>query len=99
MLFSIHCMDRAGKLQTRLDHYDAHRAHLNSTNTAIVLAGPITADDGETPIGSVFVIDAANPEEAQAFNRADPFYKLGVWTRDSIQIHPLIKRRGWLEGY
>ena len=99
MLFSIHCMDRAGQLQTRLDNYAEHRAHLNSTNTAIVLAGPITADDGETPIGSVFVIDAANREEAQAFNRADPFFKLGVWGRGSIHIHPLIKRRGWLEGY
>jgi len=99
MLFSIHCMDHAGQLQTRLDNYDAHRAHLNNTNTTIVLAGPITADDGETPIGSVFVVDAAGREEAQAFNRADPFFKLGIWASDSIHIHPLIKRRGWLEGY
>ena len=99
MLFSIHCMDGEGQLQTRLDNYDAHRAHLNSTTTVIVLAGPITADDGETPIGSVFVIDADDRGEAEAFNRADPFFKLGVWTPDSIHIHPLNKRRGWLEGY
>jgi len=99
MLFSIHCMDQAGKLQTRLDNYDAHRAHLNNTNTTIVLAGPITTDDRETPIGSVFVVDAADREEAQAFNRADPFFKLGIWAPDSIHIHPLNKRRGWLEGY
>jgi uncharacterized protein YciI len=99
MLFSIHCMDRAGQLQARLDNYDVHRAHLNNTTTVIVLAGPITADDGETPIGSVFVIDAADREEAEAFNRTDPFFNLGVWARDSIHIHPLIKRRGWLAGY
>ena len=99
MLFSIHCLDREGALQTRLDNYDAHRAHLNSTTTTIVLAGPVVADDGETPVGSVFVIDAANRAEADAFNRADPFYQRGVWDRDSIQIHPLLKRRGWLNGY
>ena len=99
MLFSIHCLDREGALQTRLDNYDAHRAHLNSTTTTIVLAGPVVADDGETPVGSMFVIDAANRAEADAFNRADPFYELGVWDRDSIRIHPLLKRRGWLNGY
>ena len=99
MLFSIHCMDREGGLKTRIDNYAAHRTHLNGTTTTIVLAGPITADDGETPVGSVFVIDAADRSEAEAFNRADPFYTLGVWDSDSIRIHPLLKRRGWLPGY
>jgi len=99
MLFSIHCMDRSGALQVRLDNYDAHRAHLNSSTITIVLAGPIAADDAETPVGSMFVVDAADRAEAEAFNHADPFYKLGVWDRDSIRIHPLLKRRGWLAGY
>jgi len=99
MLFSIHCMDRAGALQDRLDNYDAHRAHLNSTATTIVLAGPVAAADAETPVGSMFVVDVADHAEAEAFNREDPFYKLGVWDRDSIRIHPLLKRRGWLPGY
>ena len=99
MLFSIHCMDRAGALQARLENYAAHRAHLNSTSTTIVLAGPVAAEDAETPVGSMFVIDAADRAEAEAFNREDPFYKLGIWDRDSIRIHPLLKRRGWLAGY
>jgi uncharacterized protein len=99
MLFSIHCMDRAGALQDRLDNYTAHRAHLNGTSTTIVLAGPIAKDDGETPVGSMFVVDVANRAEAEAFNREDPFYKLGIWDHSSIRIHPLLKRRGWLAGY
>jgi uncharacterized protein YciI len=99
MLFSIHCMDRAGALQARLDNYAAHRAHLNGTSTTIVLAGPVAAEDAETPVGSMFVIDAKDRAEAEAFNREDPFYKLGIWDRDSIRIHPLLKRRGWLAGY
>ena len=99
MLFSIHCMDREGALQDRLDNYTAHRAHLNGTSTTIVLAGPIAKDDGETPVGSMFVVDVANRAEAEAFNREDPFYKLGIWDHSSIRIHPLLKRRGWLSGY
>ena len=99
MLFSIHCMDRADALQDRLDNYTAHRAHLNGTSTTIVLAGPIAKDDGETPVGSMFVVDVANRAEAEAFNREDPFYKLGIWDHSSIRIHTLLKRRGWLSGY
>lgn len=99
MLFSIHCMDREGALQDRLDNYTAHREHLNGTSTTIVLAGPIAKDDGETPVGSMFVVDVANRAEAEAFNREDPFYKLGIWDHSSIRIHPLLKRRGWLSGY
>lgn len=99
MLYSIHCLDHADKLQTRLDNYDAHRAHLNSTTITIVLAGPIAGDDGETPIGSVFIVDVAERAEAEAFNRADPFYQLDIWDKNSIQIHPFLKRRGWVEGF
>jgi uncharacterized protein YciI len=99
MLYSIHCLDHADKLQTRLDNYDAHRAHLNNASITIVVAGPIAADDGETPIGSVFIVDAADRAEAEAFNRNDPFYQLDVWDKSTIHIHPFLKRRGWLQGY
>ena len=99
MLYSIHCLDHPEKLQTRLDHYPAHREHLNTATVQIVLAGPITAEDGETPIGSVFIVDAANRAEAKIFNRADPFYRLDVWDKTRIHIHPFVKRRGWVAGY
>jgi uncharacterized protein YciI len=99
MLYSIHCLDHADKLQTRLDNYAAHRAHLNNATLTIVLAGPIAADDGETPVGSVFIVDVANRAEAEAFNRNDPFYQLDIWDKSSIHIHPFLKRRGWLAGY
>ena len=99
MLFCIHCMDQQGQLQRRLDNYEAHRAHLNSTATTIVLAGPVAADDGETPVGSMFVVDVRDRAGAEAFYRADRFYKLDVWDRDSIRLHPFVKRRGWLAGH
>jgi len=95
MLYTIHCLDRDNMLQTRLDHYDTHRSYLNRAAIDIVLAGPIMADDNETPIGSFFVVSAERREEAEYFNQSDPFYRLNVWARETIRIHPFLKRRGW----
>ena len=99
MLYAIYCLDRSDGLQTRLDHYEAHRAYLETTPVSIVLAGPVAAADGETPIGSLMVVDVQNQEQATQFNQGDPFYQSGVWDRDTIAIHPFIKRRGWSEDY
>mgnify|MGYP001377955962 FL=1 len=95
MLYTIHCLDRDSMLQIRLDHYDAHRSYLNGAAIDIVLAGPITADDNETPIGSFFVVSAEHRKEVEDFNQSDPFYRLNVWARETIRIHPFLKRRGW----
>ena len=97
MLYAIHCLDRENALSIRLDNYDAHRDYLNSTQTNIVLAGPVTADDISTPIGSLMVISVNSREEAEHFNQSDPFYLLNVWDKNSIRIQPFIKRRGWSE--
>ena len=97
MLYAIHCLDHANALSIRLENYDAHREYLNATETDIVLAGPVTADDKSTPIGSVMIISVNSQEEAERFNQGDPFYRLNVWDKASIRIQPFVKRRGWSE--
>ena len=97
MLYAIHCLDHANALSTRLENYDAHRDYLNATETNIVLAGPVTADDSSTPIGSVMIVSVNSKEDAEHFNQGDPFYRLNVWNKASIRIQPFIKRRGWSE--
>lgn len=87
----ISAFDKEGQLPVRLKNYDEHRAHLNAAQIDIVMAGPTVAEDGETPTGSFFVVRGSR-EEAEAFNRADPFYKAGVWER--IEIHEFLLRRG-----
>ena len=97
MLYAIHCLDHANALSIRLENYDAHRDYLNATETNIVLAGPVTADDSSTPIGSVMIVSVNSKEDAERFNQGDPFYRLNVWNKASIRIQPFIKRRGWSE--
>ena len=63
MLFVIHAIDKTGEMPTRAKHYRDHRIHLDKAedyDVDVVTAGTLVADDGETPCGSVFVIDASS---------------------------------------
>jgi uncharacterized protein len=90
MHFVIHCLDRPGALRTRLDHYESHKAYLASAPMNIVISGPLLADDGDTMIGSLFVVDAADRAAVDSFHRGDPFFRAGVW--EQVEIHPFHKR-------
>jgi uncharacterized protein len=95
MLFAIHALDRTGALQTRLTDYDAHKAFLSDTSSfgvKIVMPGPLVADDGQTMIGSLFLVDAPSRAEVEAFNRADPFAAAGIW--EKVSITGFIRRQG-----
>lgn len=90
MLFIVHCLDRQGAVQDRLDNYEAHKAYLAASPVHIVISGPLLAEDGETMIGSLFLFEADSKDEVDAFNAADPFAKAGIWER--VEIHPFLKR-------
>jgi uncharacterized protein len=95
MLFVVHAIDKANILPTRAKYYRAHRMHLDDAETHdvdVVTAGTLVADDGETPVGSVFVIDAQNRAAVDSFVRSDPYYVNSVW--DTVQIHGYNKKRG-----
>lgn len=95
MLFAIHAIDRAGALDTRLAHYDAHKAFLADTSAfgvTIVMSGPLVADDGTTMIGSLFLVEAPDKSAVERFNAADPFRAAGIW--DRIAITGFIRRQG-----
>jgi uncharacterized protein len=95
MLFVVHATDKRDILPTRAKHYRAHRIHLDEADkhkVDVVTAGTLLADDGETPIGSVFVIDAKDRATADAFTRSDPYHVNAVW--EKVQIHRYNRKRG-----
>ena len=95
MLFVVHALDRAGALPTRLAHYEAHKSFLSDTGplqVSIVMSGPLTADDGQTMIGSLFVFEAPAREAVERFSAADPFQRAGIWER--VTITGFIRRQG-----
>ena len=95
MHFVIHAMDKKDGLLTRAKFYRAHRVHLDAAGTqgvAVLTAGPLVAEDGETPVGSLFIVEAKDRAAVEAFTRSDPYYVNGVW--ETIEIHYYRKKRG-----
>ncbi|WP_416358109.1 YciI family protein [Aureimonas phyllosphaerae] len=90
MHFIVHCLDRPNAVQDRLAHYDAHKAYLASASVKSVISGPLVAEDNETMIGSLFLLEAETKDEVLAFNAADPFNRAGIW--EKVEIHPFLKR-------
>ncbi|WP_349631812.1 YciI family protein [Burkholderia pyrrocinia] len=90
MYFVIHCVDREGALERRLANYEAHKAYLAGAKVRSIISGPLVSDDGETMIGSFFLVEAEGKEEVIAFNRNDPFSAAEVW--GPVSIHPFLKR-------
>ncbi len=90
MHFVIHALDKADALPIRLANYEAHKAYLAKAKVKTVISGPLVADDGETMIGSCFLIEADTKDEVLAFHNNDPFKAAGVW--EHVHINPFLKR-------
>jgi uncharacterized protein len=95
MLFAIHAVDRPGALEKRLSHYDAHKAFLSDTSrfaVKIVMSGPLVADDGQTMIGSLFLVEGADRTAVETFHEADPFFAASIW--EKVTITGFLRRQG-----
>ena len=58
----------------------------------ISIGASVFGEDGETPVGSIFVIDASDRAAVDGFTRSDPYHVNKVWER--VQIHRYNKKRG-----
>jgi uncharacterized protein YciI len=95
LFFVIHATDRKDALPTRAKYYRAHRAHLDEADrqgVSVLMAGPLVADDGETPVGSLFVLEAKDRAAVDAFTRSDPYQVNRVW--ENVDVHYFNKKRG-----
>jgi uncharacterized protein len=90
VLFVVHALDKKDILPTRAKHYRAHCIHLDQAEehaVDVVTADTLVADDGKTPVGSIFIVDAADRATVDRFTRSDPYHVYGVWER--VAIHRL----------
>jgi uncharacterized protein YciI len=84
MAFMIECIDKADGLPLRLKTRPDHLAYLQERIGHILIAGPLLAADGETPVGSMLVVDFATRAEVDAFAAADPYAQVGLFQRTTI---------------
>jgi uncharacterized protein YciI len=95
MFFVVHAMDKQGALPTRAKFYRSHREHLDEATARgvdVLTAGTLVADDGETPTGSLFVVQSQDRKTVDAFTQSDPYHVNGVW--GSVEVHSYNKKRG-----
>ncbi|CAG9166416.1 YciI family protein [Cupriavidus pampae] len=90
MFYVIHALDKPNAVSVRLANYEAHKAYLGRAQLRTLISGPLLADDGETMIGSFFLVEADRKEDVVAFNANDPFAHAGLWQQ--VNIHPFNKR-------
>jgi len=85
MLFAAYCLDKPGFLNVRMENRPAHLAYAKA-NTALVYGGPMFSDDGETPLGSLLVMEAKNRAEIDAIMAKDPYIKAGLFESITVRV-------------
>ncbi|MBO6784982.1 MAG: hypothetical protein JJ899_17160 [Alphaproteobacteria bacterium] len=76
--FYIRSNYKADALERREEAMAEHLAHLRSNADRIQFAGPVLADDGETPIATMSIVQADDRAAAEAFAAADGYAKHGM---------------------
>lgn len=84
MFFLILAPDKPGALERRLEHRQSHVDYWVGKGETVKVAGAMLSDDGPdaTPIGSSFLIEAADEAAARALIAADPFMIEGIFAPD-----------------
>jgi uncharacterized protein YciI len=74
-----------------------HRAYLAKFAGRFAFAGPLLAQDGVTPVGSLLVLDFETIEEARAFIEAEPYAAAGLYA--SVSIRPFLNLWPQCKGF
>lgn len=91
MLWAIYCIDKANTAATRDEYLKVHRSFLDTKERDIMFSGPLQSDDAAVNVGSLFILNVATRNEAQAFIDAEPFNNAGVFK--TVSIHRMRKGR------
>ena len=84
MLYIIYQEDGPGSAALREEHKPAHFAYLEEHKDILVLGGAMLADDGETRIGSVLIINVDSRADAERFSADEPLRRAGVFREVKI---------------
>lgn len=78
-MFVIILTSNSNASELRAAAQSAHDEYWSTRMDYIRFAGPMLSDDGETRVGQVMVVEAADKAEAEAVVLNDPFVKAGVF--------------------
>lgn len=84
MYFVLFCLDKPSSADLRAGIRPLHLEYIEAHMDMIVFAGPLLADDSETAIGSLIVIDCPDIAAAKAFAKDDPYALGGLF--ETVEI-------------
>ncbi|MFG2053077.1 YciI family protein [Micromonospora sp. NPDC048930] len=79
MEFFCYHRDRHGSMALRGRLREAHWSYMDRYAAEMIARGPTFADDGDTPTGSVHILDLPDSAAARAFAFDEPNYQAGVY--------------------
>jgi uncharacterized protein YciI len=79
MEFFCYHRDRPGSAKLRQELLEEHWAYMDRFQAEMIARGPTLAGDGDTPTGSVHIVDLPDPASARAFAFDEPNYQAGVY--------------------
>ena len=84
MLFAIYALDKTDSLDLRMANRPAHFDYVEQTGQ-VKAGGPLLAEDGETMIGSLAIVDVEDLEAAHTWSKGDPYRKAGLFQSVDIR--------------
>lgn len=85
-LFVIHCFDKPGYQQVRLDTRAEHLAYAKASEDRILVGGPLLTPDGDGMTGSLLVMSFDTLADAYDWCANDPYAKAGLF--ESVTVRP-----------
>ena len=89
MHFVIFCIDKPG-ITRNPDVMAAHVEYLNKSAIKNVMSGPLTGDNGEGIVGSLYVVEAESRAAIEEFQKDDPLVKADYW--QLVEVRAFNKR-------
>jgi len=83
-LYVMTCIDHKDALERRMGARPAHLDYVAANKALVKVAGPLLNEDGGMA-GSLFIIEADNRAQVEAFNAADPYVLADVFERVDIR--------------
>ncbi|MGV9278356.1 YciI family protein [Streptomyces griseosporeus] len=77
MEFFTYHRDRPGSAALRSELLEEHWSYMDRFAEELIARGPTFAEDGETPSGSVHIVDLPDAAAARAFAFEEPVYQAG----------------------
>jgi len=77
--FLVVCMDGPDTGPLRNEHLEGHLIHIENNNDLYRVAGPMRKDADSDIIGSFFLIEANDEEDARAMMSGDPYISSGMY--------------------